>query len=395
MLRAMITPLTIYQLDNTVFDGLIVPTRPFNNRGYSDMFLTGWDMDKDTLINNILLETAELSVLYTDPAFFKFAVTNWAKKELPVWQALYETIFFKYNPIWNKDGTVKETAEDLINNTQDVTRSSTTTTDMTSTDTLNLTDTHDMTDTRTPNLSTVTETEGSNTGTVRTVGSDDNTETHSGTITTANTVDKTNTGTQTDRLLRDEDTTHSGPVTTSGTETSENKVAAFDSATYQNRDKTETTRSETVTDTSATATDVDQTDTRTDNLREQIDNDTTVTDATSIVNARDTEDIRTDNLLHAEETMVTETGTDTSTHDGTITHTGTDTERNAGTVTVSDRTLGGDDSEVQRELERKEYGNIGVTMTQQLIEAERALVKFNIYDVIIDSFKNRFCLLIY
>lgn len=40
-------------------------------------------------------------------------------------------------------------------------------------------------------------------------------------------------------------------------------------------------------------------------------------------------------------------------------------------------------------------GNIGVTTTQQMIEAERDVVKFNIYDYIIDSFKRRFCLLIY
>lgn len=41
------------------------------------------------------------------------------------------------------------------------------------------------------------------------------------------------------------------------------------------------------------------------------------------------------------------------------------------------------------------YGNIGVTTTQQMIEQERAVVKFNITDYIIDSFKRRFCLLIY
>lgn len=41
------------------------------------------------------------------------------------------------------------------------------------------------------------------------------------------------------------------------------------------------------------------------------------------------------------------------------------------------------------------YGNIGVTTTQQMIEEERRVVKFNITDYIIDSFKRRFCLLIY
>lgn len=40
------------------------------------------------------------------------------------------------------------------------------------------------------------------------------------------------------------------------------------------------------------------------------------------------------------------------------------------------------------------YGNIGVT-TQQMLQSERDIVQFNIYDFIADSFKNEFCLLIY
>lgn len=41
------------------------------------------------------------------------------------------------------------------------------------------------------------------------------------------------------------------------------------------------------------------------------------------------------------------------------------------------------------------YGNIGVTTTQQMLQSERDIVQFNIYDFIADSFKNEFCLLIY
>lgn len=40
-------------------------------------------------------------------------------------------------------------------------------------------------------------------------------------------------------------------------------------------------------------------------------------------------------------------------------------------------------------------GNVGVTTTQEMIEAQRDVVKFNIYDYIIDSFKSRFCVLVY
>ena len=40
-------------------------------------------------------------------------------------------------------------------------------------------------------------------------------------------------------------------------------------------------------------------------------------------------------------------------------------------------------------------GNIGVTTTQQMIEQERKIAEFNIYDYIVQSFKNRFCLMVY
>lgn len=41
------------------------------------------------------------------------------------------------------------------------------------------------------------------------------------------------------------------------------------------------------------------------------------------------------------------------------------------------------------------WGNIGVTTTQQMINEQREVVKFNLSDYIIDEFKRRFCLMIY
>ena len=45
--------------------------------------------------------------------------------------------------------------------------------------------------------------------------------------------------------------------------------------------------------------------------------------------------------------------------------------------------------------EGRAYGNIGVTTTQQMIEQERESVKFNMFRIIIEDFKDRFCLMIY
>lgn len=41
------------------------------------------------------------------------------------------------------------------------------------------------------------------------------------------------------------------------------------------------------------------------------------------------------------------------------------------------------------------YGNIGVTMTQQMIEAERKVADFSTYKVIAEDFKKEFCVLVY
>lgn len=41
------------------------------------------------------------------------------------------------------------------------------------------------------------------------------------------------------------------------------------------------------------------------------------------------------------------------------------------------------------------HGNIGVTTTMQMIQEQRNIVKFNLYDIITEEFKLRFCVLIY
>lgn len=40
-------------------------------------------------------------------------------------------------------------------------------------------------------------------------------------------------------------------------------------------------------------------------------------------------------------------------------------------------------------------GNIGVTTTMQMLKEQRDIVKFNLYDIITEEFKMRFCILVY
>lgn len=52
-------------------------------------------------------------------------------------------------------------------------------------------------------------------------------------------------------------------------------------------------------------------------------------------------------------------------------------------------------SSTTRTYSKSEQGNIGVTSTQQLIKEEREISMFNIYDQIVQDFKQRFCIMVY
>lgn len=106
---ANLSILGLYGYDSTLFDNLLLPSA----------------IDKDTVIDNLMAETAELECLYSDPDFMKAMIGIWSKKELPVWTHMYETTQYEYNPIWNKDGKVTETVSDSKTNTSNQSSSGT------------------------------------------------------------------------------------------------------------------------------------------------------------------------------------------------------------------------------------------------------------------------------
>lgn len=58
---------------------------------------------KNLIVNNILMECAEVEILYTDPHFMQWAIGQWSEKELSVWNHLFETTKYEYDPIYNYD----------------------------------------------------------------------------------------------------------------------------------------------------------------------------------------------------------------------------------------------------------------------------------------------------
>ena len=80
--------LGLYTYDDTLFDNMAFP----------DDFT---EDDKELFINNLLMECAELEVLFTDPDFMKNAIGVWSAKEVYVWNRLYEAVTADYDPIEN------------------------------------------------------------------------------------------------------------------------------------------------------------------------------------------------------------------------------------------------------------------------------------------------------
>lgn len=95
--------------------------------------------------------------------------------------------------------------------------------------------------------------------------------------------------------------------------------------------------------------------------------------------------------------------TEQDTHNGTSTDTNNLTDAVNGsatrTVNLSDNSQGTEtltrnlQDTVNRSI--RAFGNIGVTTTQQMIEAERDTVKFDMYKIICDDFIDAFCVFTY
>ena len=82
---ATMSILGLYQWDNTIFDAMVLPDQ----------------INKDTLVNNILDECAELEVLYTNPDFIKNAIGYWSLKRYHAWEKLQTVLYENYDPFIN------------------------------------------------------------------------------------------------------------------------------------------------------------------------------------------------------------------------------------------------------------------------------------------------------
>lgn len=270
----------LYQADETLFSEMSVCSEMTNE-------------DKQTIIDNILMEYAELEVLYPDPVFMKHAIGAWSWKEVPTWDRIYAAAMADYNPIENYNRT--ETSSETANGTHSEQSSGS--------------ETHSGTDTETNSGTDTTShsgTESSNTS---------NTTSHTGNTTDAN----------------------------SGADTLTTNRAAFDSSSLVTTGTDTTQHGLTLTKTF---------------------NETTADQGHA-------------SITHGEKIDTKYGHTLAMKHGESINNSGNRSGTDKNTVTRSSHIA----------------GNIGVTTSQQMLEQELLVApKLNVYNYIMESFKNRFCL---
>ena len=251
MVQATLSIMGLYNYDSSVLDGLIQNLPTAAKIPVGDVYVAGQDLNTDALVTELLAQSSELEFIYPNPDAAKKIITAWALINAERWQRLYNTMWFSYNPIWNKDGTT--------------TRTETETRDLSATDT--------------------------------------------------GTVTNSGTGKETRNLT----TTDTPSINTTETE----KVAGYNS----------------------------------------------------------------NDLVNINQKLTETSGQNTRSDGGTVENTA-----NANSNSTNTKT---DTGTITRTYSNRETGNIGVTETQTMIQDERAVVNFNMTQIIIDDFISRFCLLVY
>lgn len=304
-------------------------------------------LDKETLIDDLIYRAGDFELLHIDPPYTRFAIGAFSNKWQRTWQKWYDALQIEYEPLYNYDRT--EEGTDTHTGTQTI--------EDTGTQGIANTGTQTTTNTGTQGIANTGTQKTDNTGTqtnkaTGTQNTDTESEIEYGGI-KATTVNQT--------------TTETGSKTTVTT----NTVSAFNESGWSNKDKSDTTETPNLTTTvSGTTNETNSgsdtttgntlltnnlTDTRTDNLSE------TRTDNLN--------QLRTDNLNQQRTDNLNQLRTDDLSHERTDNL--TDTHR------------------------LRAYGNIGVTTSQQMLQSELDVQRWNIYEQIADMFIQEFCLMIY
>lgn len=273
------------------------------------------EMDKDKLINTILYLGAEFGVVYADPHFMQSMIGVWSDRYKHTLERWAKALAIDYDPLENYDRREDWYDSGLRAKTGSSARSGSEINGYSRND------------------AQVESNKSENTGTSADVRSSNLTDTTSNSNRTAQTSANTKTGDQSD----------------------EHKVSAYDSSSYQNKDKTD--MNNTGTDVTASQTSVNGSTNANNNINAVEQHQASAGQIAT--NSRMTNGSGTDNKI------TSESGSDDEAENHSAVHTG------------------------------RTHGNIGVTSSQQLLQSELDIARFNIYDEAADLFLSEFCIYVY
>lgn len=339
MASAKLTLNGLYQWDSSLFSDLVLPE----------------GIDKDLFIASLLLKGGEFEVLYPQPVFMKNSIKIWSMKWFRTFSEWLRGTKESWNPIYNYD-RFEEYHGDAWKN-----YSSTTKADYTDSRTANLEDkrtadlteqrTTDLKEERTPNL------EEKRTADLTDTRTADLKDEHTSSAKELTNFDNFDTTTQLDPS------------------TSEHKVAAYDSSSYQPSTEDTVTNGTSVLAHSGEVTHDNTGDDATTH---------TGMDITDHTGTEKTETTGTDTTAHTGTDVLDTIGTDT------MTHTGTDKNNRRGTL---DDTSGKEQNTDIHDAHM--YGNIGVTTSAAMLKEFYDISQWSLYDHICDVFVSELLIPVY
>lgn len=104
---AFISILGLYEANPNIFDDFVLPTYTTEHEeddGNGNMVIvteTHDYLDRDNFINSLLMDCAEIELIYTDADFMKFAMGVWSNKRLHTWGKYARVLYEDYNPFIN------------------------------------------------------------------------------------------------------------------------------------------------------------------------------------------------------------------------------------------------------------------------------------------------------
>lgn len=289
----LLSILGLYQFDNTLFDEIVIPN----------------EINKDVLIENILLDCAELEIVYPNSSVMKSAIGIWSKSRIKSWNDMKNVLIVEnYRPFINLER--KEKGYDL--------------------------ETRNLNTKETESLNSTTS--GNSESTINSTTTENSESTTSENSESATKSSRTNNTTSSSNQDLDSTTT--------------NKVSAFNSSAFENKEQS-------------------------------------IVDSTTTNSGSATEN-------ESLNSTATNSGTKSQESNGEITNETTNESSDSSATTSSNNSNIDNTGTIRKDYEHNFEGDSAMFTKQNIIEQEMEMrLKYDLYKIIIDEFKKKFCLLIY